>query len=82
MKLIIAGSRHLHVGIKELTEIIERIFLCGVSTVTEVVSGCGTGIDTNGEMFALANNIKVVTFPANWEKYGGYAGPRRNLQMA
>ncbi len=47
-----------------------------------IISGCAEGADKLGELYASENNLKVEKFPAEWEKYGKYAGPRRNEQMA
>lgn len=81
MKLIIAGSRHLNVSIRELEDILKekRIY---ISSVSEIVCGKAPGIDSDGEKFAKFHGIKVISFPADWDKYGKSAGPRRNLQMA
>lgn len=46
----------------------------------EIVSGHCDGVDKMGEDYALANNINVKVFPAEWKKYGKSAGPIRNKQ--
>jgi hypothetical protein len=79
MKLIIAGSRHLTVQYDELFKIVEKF---GLTPIHEVVSGGATGIDRAGEVMAEAYEIPLKRFPADWAKYGGNAGPRRNAQMA
>ncbi len=33
------------------------------------------------EKYAEENNFKTEIFPAQWEKYGKAAGPKRNMQM-
>lgn len=80
MKLIIAGSRDIRVSSDELFEIIEKLGI--LYDIKEIVSGCATGIDTNAIAFAQQYGIKLKKFPANWERYGKLAGPRRNLEMA
>lgn len=80
MKLIIAGSRHLNVSIEDLVDILHKFGI--LSQISEVVSGCAEGIDSNGELFAFTRGIDIKQFPANWDKYGKSAGPRRNLKMA
>lgn len=47
-----------------------------------IVSGCATGADSLGEQYATQNGLNIKQFPAEWEKYGNAAGPKRNLQMA
>ena len=47
-----------------------------------IVSGCASGADAIGEQYAKENGFKVEKYPADWERYGRSAGPRRNKQMA
>lgn len=47
-----------------------------------IVSGSARGTDALGERYAAENGFAVEKFPADWEKYGKSAGPRRNKQMA
>lgn len=92
MKIIIAGCR----WIENYNIVCEAIEASGFD-VTEVVSGQATGIDTLGENWALAHDVPVKPFPANWKnikaegavvrknKYGKYnaaAGIMRNKLMA
>lgn len=75
MKTIIAGGRD-----QKLTE--EDIAYLNMLDITEVVSGCAKGIDTEGEIWANESNIPVKRFPAEWKLYGKVAGFMRNAQMA
>lgn len=83
MKLIIAGSRN----VPETDEMIDRLenflftFAMNSGNISEVVSGCASGGDTLGELWAERNNIPIKKFPANWKKYGRAAGPIRNKEM-
>ena len=47
-----------------------------------IVSGGARGADALGERYANENGFKIELYPADWEKYGKSAGPRRNEQMA
>lgn len=47
-----------------------------------IVSGCASGADAIGERYAEENGFEVEKYPADWNKYGTSAGPRRNKQMA
>lgn len=81
MKVIIAGSRHFEtqkVGLEGACE----MFSDALGPITEVVCGCAPGIDTLGREWALARNIPVKEFPADWGTHGRAAGPVRNRQMA
>ena len=46
-----------------------------------IVSGCASGTDSLGERYALENGFEIERYPAEWEKYGRSAGPKRNLKM-
>lgn len=47
-----------------------------------IVSGCASGADAIGERYAEENGFEVEKYPADWQRYGRGAGPRRNRQMA
>lgn len=77
MRTIIAGSRTLNdyrIVAQAMSEFAEE--------VTEVVSGCASGVDQLGEQWAKNHPVRLARFPADWEKYGKSAGPIRNRQMA
>lgn len=78
MKLIIAGSRHLNVTIKDIEEYIKRYNL----QPSVILTGHAQGIDKCGEEYAWFKGLSVHGFPADWGKYGKSAGPKRNKQMA
>lgn len=77
MKTIIAGSR----SIKSYATVWAAVQESGFA-ITEVVSGCASGVDVLGEKWAGNNNIPVKRFQAAWRKHGRAAGPIRNRQMA
>ena len=77
MRTIIAGSRHgchYHIVCKAIEE--------AGWEITTVISGCAEGVDTFGEQYAAEHGIPCERHPADWEKYGRSAGPRRNQEMA
>ncbi len=47
-----------------------------------IVSGHCRGADMLGEKNAQENQFPIEYCPAEWEKYGKYAGPKRNEKMA
>ena len=77
MKTIIAGGRHYDLTVQDIEKLDQL-----KDKITEVVSGCARGVDTQGENWAEKNNIKISKFPAEWDKYGKSAGYKRNQQMA
>lgn len=50
-------------------------------TLTTVIEGGAPGADTLAREWALANNILVEEYKAEWGKYGKAAGPIRNKRM-
>lgn len=79
MKVIIAGSRHCESFKVVLDAMNESPF---VGKITEIVSGGARGVDTIGENLGVLMGIPVKRFPAEWDKFGRAAGPKRNRQMA
>jgi hypothetical protein len=80
VKIIIAGSRDIWLQHDELFEIIDKFGI--LYEIEEIVSGCASGIDSSAIEFAKRYKIPLKRFPADWEKYGKLAGPRRNREMA
>ncbi|KKL85798.1 hypothetical protein LCGC14_1951150 [marine sediment metagenome] len=79
MKVIVAGTRNFGDPIVVFMAIDSSPWK---HQITEVVSGCAQGVDQFGEDYARLKGIKVVRFPADWNKHGKAAGPIRNKQMA
>jgi len=46
-----------------------------------VIQGMCRGADMMARQSALKHGFEVEDYPANWDKYGATAGPRRNKQM-
>ena len=77
MKVIVAGSR----DIDDYDRVAEAIAASGYD-VTELVSGTARGVDELGERWAHEHGVPVTRMPADWDRYGKAAGPKRNAQMA
>lgn len=95
IRLVIAGTRSFgSIASKEqrIEEVDDAVRDAGYAPedIAEVVSGaCGRerygstiGADGAGEEWAQANDIRVLQVPAEWDKLGKRAGPRRNKIMA
>ena len=78
MRTIIAGSRDTQMAHHKVFKAIEK---CGWP-VTSIVSGGGGNVDHAAEYVGSVKHLPVHRFPADWEKYGRSAGPRRNKEMA
>jgi len=97
MKVIVAGGRDFN----NYTLLEEKLILFFKNldyNDIEIVSGCASGADSLGEVFARKNKIKITPFPADWnnldaipckiktnkygKKYNALAGHNRNEQMA
>lgn len=77
MKLIIAGSRHIH----SYSLLEEAVGSSGFKP-TEIFSGCAGGVDQLGEQYATEHAIVLRRFYADWSIFGKSAGPIRNREMA
>jgi len=77
MRTIIAGSRTITDASKLQTVIDDYEW-----PITTVLCGGAQGVDKLGEQYALAHNIPIEYYPADWKTHGKAAGPIRNSQMA
>ncbi len=74
MKLLCFGSRNY----SNREKIRNKIFEIKPSIV---IHGNANGADRLAAEIALNLEIEVMSFPANWSKFGRAAGPIRNQQM-
>lgn len=76
-KIVVAGGRtYTNTGM---------VFICLEDIVQKddvIISGHAKGVDMMGEFYAQKNNLVCEIYPAEWDKYGRSAGPRRNEKMA
>ncbi|MBQ8908383.1 MAG: DUF2493 domain-containing protein [Clostridia bacterium] len=80
-RIVVAGCRDFNNYEKleiELDAHLKTIENCQII----IISGCASGADTLGERYAAEHNLSVERYPADWERYGRAAGPKRNMQMA
>lgn len=78
-RLIVSGSRTFD-NYELLKKTIDE-YVKDHGPISEIVSGKAKGADTLGERYAKERNIKIVEFPAEWNKYGKKAGYMRNVEM-
>ena len=82
IKIVIAGSRDYN----NYAQAKEYIDYC-LSNIRKgntiiILSGGCRGADMLGERYAKENGFEIEYYPADWERYGRSAGPKRNMQMA
>lgn len=81
MRLIIAGSRTIQdYGI--VAQLIRNYLAIYVPINLVIIQGEAKGVDKLAKAFAIDNDIKWKSYPANWGKHGKSAGPKRNRKMA
>ena len=76
--LLIAGSRTF-----EDRELLYRVadeVLAGDNEAV-IIEGGAAGADELAKDYALEHGLQYIEFPADWEKYGRAAGPKRNDEM-
>jgi len=81
LKVIIAGCRNF-TDYELLKEYADKILQNVVQRESiEIVSGGAKGADELGELYAKERGFVLTRFPAEWDKYGRAAGPKRNELM-
>lgn len=93
MKVIIAGGRDFR-DYRKLEKECDNILYTHFvdETEIEIVSGGQVSIDPAtkekfgadyyGEIYGKECGFPIKRFPADWGKFGNYAGPKRNKEMA
>ena len=79
-KVIIAGCRDYE-DYNTVKAYADRM-LSNITEEIQIVSGGASGADAMGERYAKEKGYSLKRFPADWDKYGRSAGPKRNRQMA
>lgn len=79
MKVIVAGGRDFS-NYDLMCQKLDNIF----SRLAEVVIVCGEakGADSLGRRYAEEHGYKILSYPADWAKYGKSAGFKRNIEMS
>jgi len=74
MRVLIAGSR-FYTDYQKILAIVRSI------DIDLVIAGGCRGADTLAVRAARQCGIKYIEYPADWQRFGKSAGPRRNQQM-
>jgi YspA, cpYpsA-related SLOG family len=75
MKVVICGSRNW------IEEQPIRDIIVALSVGSTVIHGGASGADSITEKVAKESNIETEIFNADWDVYGKFAGPKRNIEM-
>ena len=75
LTVLICGDRNW----ASRTSIIKRLKQLPLDTL--IIHGGARGADSIAGEEALKLGFEVQVFPAEWDKYGLAAGPKRNIQM-
>ena len=78
-KVIIAGTRTF-TNYKKLKESCDKLLANRHPDVT-IVCGMARGADLLGKRYAEEKGYGVLEYPADWDKFGKYAGRERNNRM-
>ena len=79
LKILICGDRN-YTNYDSILYSITKISL--KNKLSSVIEGGAKGADRLGRQAAQAIGVpEIITFKADWEKYGKAAGPIRNRQM-
>ena len=79
MKIVFTGSRHYHCALTVLDAL--DLINTRYSPYIVIHGDCGGMDKAVAEFYEIAPNVEVIAVPAEWEKYGRAAGPKRNAKM-
>lgn len=80
MKIIVAGGRDF-TDYDLMREKLDHYFQNHAQNI-EIVCGEALGADSLGKFYAQRKGYNILSYPADWKKYGKSAGIRRNKEMA
>ena len=78
MKVIVAGGRDFN-NYELLKEKLDFYFK---DIIPVIICGEAKGADSLGRRYAEEKGLDILSYPAEWDKYGKSAGYKRNEQMA
>ena len=78
MRVLVCGGRH-YSNRQFVYRMLDLVH--SRKPITAVIEGGSRGADALARDWARELHIKVDTHPADWERYGHGAGPRRNIRM-
>lgn len=76
MRVLVCGSRDFD-DKDQLYKVLDEL----IPAIEVVIEGEANGADLLAKQWAEERDLIVMSFPANWKKYGIAAGPLRNSQM-
>lgn len=78
MKILVCGGRDY----KNKERLFEKLDSVNrLTPVSKVIQGGAWGADALAVAWAADNGIEIATYPANWKKWGSFAGSIRNAEM-
>ncbi len=75
MKILFSGDRHWN-NYWAVYDVISKLDRDSI-----IIHGAARGLDTMAGMIATKLGMKVISVPAEWDKYKRAAGPIRNRKM-
>ncbi|MCJ2088359.1 DUF2493 domain-containing protein [Methylobacterium sp. E-005] len=88
MRILVCGGRDLEPALvwnwletNAQEECADALNRASHNLITHVIQGGATGADAGADRWARASRIPVLSFRADWERYGRRAGPLRNTRM-
>ncbi len=76
--IIVCGGRNFN----DRTLVFETLDMIHAGTpIAVVIQGGASGADMLGKLWAECTCIRLITIPADWVRYGRFAGPLRNAKM-
>jgi hypothetical protein len=77
MKVLVCGGRD-YANFAFMCDVLDPIREGGIS---RIIHGGARGADSLAGRYAAMHGIEVEVYPADWEKHGKSAGPKRNAEM-
>lgn len=81
MKVLVCGGRNFANEAAVYRTLDKLIEISINDRLTHLIHGGASGADALAHKWALANNISVTPYTADWNCFGNAAGPIRNRQM-
>lgn len=82
VKVLVTGGRNYGSNQDDLMRLHDELdALHAMIGITDLAHGAAEGADTHADQWAVANDVRVHRFRANWRKYGSAAGLQRNALM-